>query len=66
MATRKKTYSLDERSIVQIEDYARQLHISSSAFVSLMVTQIANTMTMLDDVPYDGEEKRDTGDSGRD
>lgn len=37
---RKVTMSLDPRSVVLMDQYAKELHLSRSAFVDLMVTQI--------------------------
>ena len=62
MATVKKTYSLDERSVALIDRYARELHISSSAFVSMLVAQVTEVVTSL----TGDDEKRDTEDSGKD
>ena len=62
MATVKKTYSLDERSADLIDEYAKEFHISSSAFVSMMVTQIAQVLN----VGGKEKEKRGARKSGED
>lgn len=46
MAKVKKTYNLDERVALQIEEYAGALGVSASAFVSLMVSQIGQVLQM--------------------
>jgi hypothetical protein len=60
----RKTYTLDERSAAAIERYAHEFHISASAFVSLMVTQIDQVLTGLQGVDEEEEEKSDAGSTG--
>jgi len=57
----KKTYNLDERVAKDIEEYAKAFGVSASAFVSLMVSQIGQVLTLAKD-----EEKREPGKSGED
>lgn len=59
------TLTLDPRSIQLIEVYAKELHLSRSAFVDLMVTQIDQVLRVGLGVPeYLEEEKRDAGHTG--
>lgn len=58
MAKVKKTISIDEEAWAQIETYAGALHLSPSAFVSLMVTQIDQVLRI------SVAEKNDAGQSG--
>lgn len=41
MAKVKKTYSLDEEVVAKISELASALHLSDSAFLSMVVSQIA-------------------------
>lgn len=61
MAKVKKTYSLDEKVAKQIDEYAAAFGVSASAFISLMVSQIGQVLTMAGT-----EEKRERGKSGED
>lgn len=47
MANVKKNYSMPERSAELIEKYSKEVGLSQSAFVSLMVNQIDQVMTSL-------------------
>jgi len=60
--TVKRSYSLDERSAEMIDKYSKELGLSASAFVSLMVTQIDQVLS----VSGKGKEKREAGKSGED
>lgn len=60
--TVRKTYSLDQRSAELIEQYAGELHLSESAFVSLMVTQIDRVLS----VGLKAKKKREAVKSGGD
>lgn len=40
----KKTFSLDEEVAERLSRYAAELHVSDSAFVSLMVMQLDQVM----------------------
>jgi hypothetical protein len=62
VATVKKTYSLDEKSAAMIDKYSKELGLSASAFVSLMVTQIDQVLRVSG---YE-EEKGDAGSTGDD
>jgi hypothetical protein len=44
----KKTYNLDERSAAMITEFSDALHMSASAFVSMMATQIGQVVTSLE------------------
>lgn len=61
MAKVKKTYSLDDRVAEQIDEYAQAFGVSSSAFVSLMVSQIGQVLQM----SAGRDEKSDAGKSGK-
>lgn len=60
--TVKRSYSLDEQSAELIDKYSKELGLSASAFVSMMVTQIDQVLS----VSGSGKEKRGTGKSGED
>jgi len=65
MGSVKKNYSMPERSAELIDKYSKELGLTASAFVSLMVNQIDQVMTSLgkDD---EKEKESDTGPSGSD
>jgi uncharacterized protein Yka (UPF0111/DUF47 family) len=65
VANVKRNFSMPERSAELIEKYAKEVGLSQSAFVSLMVNQIDQVMTSLQKMS--GEEKEgDAGASGSD
>lgn len=51
----KKSFSIDERSAELIKVYAGELHLSESAFVSMMVTQIDQVIRSLGEVTAEYE-----------
>ena len=65
MANVKKNYSMPERSAELIEKYSKEVGLSQSAFVSLMVNQIDQVMTSLQGMA-EKEKESDTGPSGDD
>jgi hypothetical protein len=58
----KVSLSLDPRSVALLEKYSGELHLSRSAFVDLMVTQIDQVLR----VSGEEEEKREATESGED
>lgn len=46
MAKVKKTYSLDEEVAARLSEYAEELHVSDSGFVTLMVMQLDQVLRM--------------------
>lgn len=58
----KVSLSLDPRSVELMDLYSRELHLSRSSFVDLMVTQIDQVLR----VSMGGAEKSDAGQSGDD
>jgi len=61
----KKTFSMPEKSARKIEEYSKALGLTESGFVSLMVNQIGQVLTGLDDTPTKTK-KREAGRSGSD
>lgn len=57
MAKVKKTYSLDEEVAERLSRYAAELHVSDSAFLTLMVMQLDQVMN----VALPEEEEEDSG-----
>jgi hypothetical protein len=49
----KVTYSIDEDLVAKVKQYSKALHVSSSAFVSLVLTQIDSTVVTLGALPKD-------------
>jgi DNA primase large subunit len=73
VANVKKNFSMPERSAQLIEQYAKEVGLSQSAFVSLMVTQINQVVKSLPKLDMVSEvnarlseKESDTGPSGDD
>jgi len=70
VATVKKSFSLDERSARMLEEYARDLHISQSALVSMFITQLDQGIRTVvkqaasDEIVEEFEEKYGAGGPG--
>lgn len=61
MAKVKKTYSLDEEVVEKVKELAGLLHLSESAFVSLMISQIGSAVTVTAQRSAEALEKREGG-----
>lgn len=56
--TIKKTYSLDERSIAILKQYADDLHVSQSALLSMFITNLDQGIRTVVNTVGTDEQKR--------